>query len=111
MRNIFSKSFFRQNLPLFIILAIVTVLYLLVNSIGAVHDALGAFTQSLLTYLVQFGIVGSFIICLLGNASIIIQIPYYPAVILLGSQAPSYSYLIALTIVSGCGMTKRFTDC
>lgn len=104
MKKVLQKIWTKENLILASIFLIIVLLYVLINRIPSVHDALSNFNQLLIETLVAYGILGSFVIGVVANASLLVQIPYYPAIILLGSQAPNIGYLLLLTLVSGIGM-------
>ncbi|MBW2992164.1 VTT domain-containing protein [Candidatus Woesearchaeota archaeon] len=103
MKN--NKFLNKENISFFIVLVIVTILYYLINDIPSIHSALVNFNKALVDNLIKYGIPGSFILSIIGNSSLIVQIPYFFAIILLGSQAPGYLYLVVLAVVSAVGMT------
>ncbi|MBI2548884.1 VTT domain-containing protein [Candidatus Woesearchaeota archaeon] len=104
MKKTLKKVWTKETIILASIFLVIVLVYLLINRIPSVHEALNNFNQLLVEKLVAYGILGSFIISIVANASLILQIPYYPAIIFLGSQAPNFGYLLLLTLVSGVGM-------
>lgn len=105
MKEYIKKFLNKENIVLFFILIFVIIIYFLITKIPSINSSLVNFNRNLIGIMVGYGLIGAFLICLIANASLIFQIPYAPALILLGSQATSIDYLIILSIVAGIGCT------
>lgn len=99
-----NKAVTRSHLILFALLLLVTLIYFLVTRIPIINESLVAFNGSLIRTMMKYGLLGSFFISIIGNSSLVLQVPYYPVIIIMGSQAPNLFYLTILSIVSGVGM-------
>ncbi len=66
---------------------------------------LAALNSALYAFAVRFGFAGAFVISFAASASILVQIPYAPPVMVLAYQSQGPGWLMALTLVTGLGLT------
>ena len=95
----------RSNIFFLTILLVIISVYLLLSHNQAIYARLESVSTDLIIWLTGWGIVGAFLVTLVANTSVMVQIPYPLLFTFLAGQAEEVSYLVIITVVGALGGT------
>lgn len=95
----------RQTIFSGLLLGTAALIYSQLNDFPAVQETLRDWSEQLVRFLTNYGLLGAFLNSFISNASLGMPIPYTPFFLFLASQAQSTAFLITLIVVSAVGCT------